>query len=123
MVVVCFDPAVAAVLVEAGVPVVLAGVGAEALGRTVASCRAPSPPPDAAVPWAARICVLVGDPDNPEDQAAAMTMAAELFGPDPRVVRSAAEAREIAEECRSRPIGDPTIGVPWIAAVSSHRDT
>jgi hypothetical protein len=42
-----------------------------------------------------RLAVFVGDPDRPEVMEAAVAMARELFGADPFVVRTEAEAARL----------------------------
>jgi hypothetical protein len=78
---VCFDEALAAMLSAGGVDVVL--------------CRPdPAVPPRALRPaGGGRIAVFVGDPALVEE--AAMTMARELFGGQPAVVRSPADAAQL----------------------------
>lgn len=88
---VCFDAAVAAILVEGGFSVLLCGTDGEALGRTAR-----------ALGDAGRVAVLTADPGAEGDLAVALTMAGELFGTEPVVVRSVDQARA---RCKPRPMG------------------
>ncbi len=80
----------ARILLDAGFSVVLCGTDGDELGRAAASLRA-----------VGRVGVLVGDPDL----AAAVIMAAELFGTQPVVVRSVDEAVSITDSGQN--IGSP----------------
>jgi NAD(P)-dependent dehydrogenase (short-subunit alcohol dehydrogenase family) len=90
---VCADPEVAAVLVGLGACVVLCGTDAAAVAQAVVALREAG----------GRVAALIGDLADPEGEAAAVAMAAELFGGggggegargEPVVVRSVSEARQ-----------------------------
>jgi hypothetical protein len=90
---VCIDVAAARILVAAGLGVVLFGPDGATLGLAVAGIRAAGP---------GRVAVLVGEPSEPDDRAAAAAMAAEQFGVAPVEVGSPGEAEAVV---RARPTG------------------
>lgn len=80
----CTDVEVAATLVGEGSHVVLYGDRPEVLAAAVIRLEGST----------GRVAVLVGDPTDPAVVAAAVAMAAELFGGDPAAVSSVSEARQ-----------------------------
>jgi hypothetical protein len=82
---VCTRPELVAALRAGDIHVVLCGPDP----------RAPAATATATAPTGGRLAVFVGDPDRPEVMEAAVAMARELFGADPFVVRTEAEAAHI----------------------------
>jgi hypothetical protein len=95
---VCFDAAVARIVLAAGLPVVLCGSDGDTLSRVEASLRS-----------VGRVALLVDDPGGDGVVTAALAMAGELFGNDAVVVDSVAQAGQIAAE-GSWPAPDPPAG-------------
>lgn len=91
LVAVCRNVEAAAVMLGGGARVVLCWPDAAALGDAVASLRAAGFEPPGH-----RLAALVGDPSEPEGEAAAQTMARELFGGEPVLVLTANTARDLA---------------------------
>lgn len=85
LVAVCADPEVAAVLMGQGARVVFYGADAERLAEPLTALRA----------GGSRVGVLIGDPSDPQVEATARTMAAELFGGNPVVVDTVSHARQL----------------------------
>jgi hypothetical protein len=82
---VCFDAAVARIVLAAGVPVVLCGPDGDALSRGQGSLRS-----------IGRVALLVGDPGEDAVVSAALAMAGELFGKDAVPVGSVVDAGQVA---------------------------
>ncbi len=96
---VCGDPEVAAVLVAGGACVVLCGTDGARIADAVVALRDANRDTarDAARQEGGRVAGFLGDLADPAVEAAALAMAAELFGSgsaEPVVVRSLSEARQ-----------------------------
>ncbi len=95
---VCTQPELAATLSTGGVHVVLCAVVQPACHPPTGSAPRPAARPGAAKATfaaAGRVAVFVGDGDRPEVMAAAVAMARELFGAEPVIVRTAADAAQL----------------------------
>jgi NAD(P)-dependent dehydrogenase (short-subunit alcohol dehydrogenase family) len=90
VVAVCGDADVASALIAGGAHVVLCAVEAARLSRPVVALRAA-----AAAAGRGRVAALVGDLADPDVEAAARAMAAELFGGEPVLVRTKSDAGQL----------------------------
>lgn len=93
----CDDVEVASILIGAGVAVVLCGADADRLAGAVQALRHAG----------GRVGALVGDPGCASVEAVALTMAAELFGGEPVMVRTVSHARQLA--AGSGTVDSPTL--------------